>query len=368
MATDRRRARCQERLRRIAGSRLASRELRQEAMAELQHTIGVDLWCWSLADPASLLGWSGVSSPARADPRVDLLAWHLMLEQHDHAVTRYAVARAQAPVATLAHATGGDLARSTRWVRCMQPRGMGDLLVWACRDAHGCWGWLEALRADDRAPFSDQDTALLATLSEPFGRALRARAAPPATVTSAPRPPSVLVLDADLRLERWTPNAHEWLADLPGGATTESGLLPSVIYAVAGRATAPANGADLAAHALLPTASGSWAVIEGAPLHGATPQHVAVTIRAAGPTEVALRLAPIYQLTPREQQLATLSAGGLSTREIANRLYLSPYTVKDHFEAIFAKTGAHSRHELTVVLSGGMCGTIAHRVPVERAP
>lgn len=188
------------------------------------------------------------------------------------------------------------------------------------------------------------------------------------TVTSAPRPPSVLVLDADLRLERWTPNAHEWLADLPGGATTESGLLPSVIYAVAGRATAPANGADLAAHALLPTASGSWAVIEGAPLHGATPQHVAVTIRAAEPTEVALRLAPIYQLTPREQQLATLSAGGLSTREIANRLYLSPYTVKDHFKAIFAKTGAHSRHELTVVLSGGMCGTIAHRAPVERAP
>ena len=344
-------------------------------MAQLQDTIGVDLWCWSLADPASLLGWSGVSSPAGADSRVDLLAWNLLLEQHDQAVTRHAVARAQAPVATLAHATGGHLARSTRWVRCLQPRGMGDLLVWACRDAHGCWGWLEALRADDRPPFSNQDAALLATLSEPFGRALRARAASPAILTrahpppSVPLPPSVLVLDGGLRLASWTPSVHEWLADLPGGATTESGLLPSVIYAVAGRATAPGNGADRAAHALLPTATGSWAVIQGAPLHGAVPQHVAVTIRAAEPSEVAQRLAPIYQLTPREQQLAMLAAGGLSTREIANRLHLSPYTVKDHFKAIFAKTDAHSRHELTVVLSGRTCATTtAHRVPVERAP
>jgi DNA-binding CsgD family transcriptional regulator len=287
-----------------------------------------------------------------------------LLEQHDNAVTRYAVARAETPVARLAHVTGGELARNDRWARCVQPRGMGDLLVWACRDAHGCWGWLEALRADDRAPFSDQDAALLATLSEPFGRALRYRAAPPATLSSAPRPPSVLVLDGELRLASWSPTTHEWLTDLPGGATTESGLLPSVIYSVAGRATAPANAADLAAHAVLPTVAGSWAVVEGAPLHGAPPDRVAVTIRDAEPTEVAFRLAPTYQLTAREQQLATLAAGGLSTHEIANRLYLSPYTVKDHFKAIFTKTGTHSRRELTVMLAGGTRGTTA---PVKRA-
>jgi DNA-binding CsgD family transcriptional regulator len=358
MVTDRRRARCQERLRRIAESRLPARELREEAMAELQQTIGIDLWCWSLGDPASLLGCSGVSSPAAAHPRIELLPWQLALEQHDHAITRHGVARAPVPVATLAHVTGGELARNARWARCVQPLGMGDLLVWACRDAHGCWGWLEGLRADDCAPFSHQDTTLLAALSEPFGRGLRYRAAPAAAAAGAPRPPGVLVLDLDLRLASWTPSTHQWLVDLPGGAATEGGLLPSVIYAVAGRATAPAD-ADLAAHALLPTLTGSWAVVEGAPLHGAPSDRVAVTIRAAAPTEVALRLARIYQLTARESQLATLAAGGLSTREIAHRLYLSPYTVKDHFKAIFAKTGVHSRRELAVMLAGG-----AHRTTV----
>lgn len=348
----------------MAGSQLASRELREEAVAELQNTIGIDLWCWSLADPASLLGWSGVSSPASADPRTELLPWHLVLEQHDHAVTRHAVARARAPVATLAHVTSSELARNARWASCLQPRGMGDLLVWACRDTHGCWGWLEALRAEDRAPFSDQDTTLLATMSETFGRALRYRAAPSPSAGGAPRPPGVLVLDADLRLASWTPSTHEWLADLPGGATTESSLLPSVIYAVAGRATAPAD-VDLAAHALLPTVTGSWAVVEGAPLHGAAPDRVAVTIRAAEPTEVALRLARIYQLTARERELATLAAGGLTTREIANRLSLSPYTVKDHFKAIFAKTGVHSRRELALMLAHGARGTTAPGVSVE---
>jgi DNA-binding NarL/FixJ family response regulator len=337
----------------MAASRLSSRELREEAMAELKEAIGVDLWCWSLADPVSLLPLSGVSSPASADPHAELVPWQLVLEQHDHAATRPGVAVASEPVATLAQATGGDLRRSTRWVRCVQPRGMGDVLVWACRDAHGCWGWLEAIRADDRKAFGEEDRSLLAALSEPFGRALRCRAARSAAAASATPSPDILVLDADLRVASWTPNAPEWLAQLPGGNATEHGLLPAVIYAVAGRATAATENAHLTAQALLPTLTGSWAIVEGLPLRGPASDRVALTIRAAEATEVAPRLARILQLTPRERQLASLAAAGLSTAQIAKSLYLSPYTVKDHFKSIFAKTGVHSRRELAITLTGG---------------
>jgi DNA-binding CsgD family transcriptional regulator len=53
-----------------------------------------------------------------------------------------------------------------------------------------------------------------------------------------------------------------------------------------------------------------------------------------------------YQLTPRQQEIALLSATGHSTNEIAKKLFISPNTVKDHQKEIFHIIGIHSRNEL----------------------
>jgi PAS domain S-box-containing protein len=53
-----------------------------------------------------------------------------------------------------------------------------------------------------------------------------------------------------------------------------------------------------------------------------------------------------YQLTPRQQEIALLSAIGNSGSEIANKLFISPNTVKDHQKEIFRIIGIHSRNEL----------------------
>src|ERR671925_2175398 len=54
----------------------------------------------------------------------------------------------------------------------------------------------------------------------------------------------------------------------------------------------------------------------------------------------------IDQLTPQELQIARLGAQGLSNREIAGQLFLSPRTVGFHLSHAFAKLGIASRAEL----------------------
>jgi DNA-binding CsgD family transcriptional regulator len=53
-----------------------------------------------------------------------------------------------------------------------------------------------------------------------------------------------------------------------------------------------------------------------------------------------------YPLSPRKQEVALLSAIGNSTSEIADKLFISPHTVKDHQKEIFRAIGIHSRNEL----------------------
>jgi DNA-binding NarL/FixJ family response regulator len=51
-------------------------------------------------------------------------------------------------------------------------------------------------------------------------------------------------------------------------------------------------------------------------------------------------------LTPREQEVMRLLAEGLSSREVAERLFISPKTVENHRSSIMSKLGLSSSHEL----------------------
>jgi DNA-binding CsgD family transcriptional regulator len=52
---------------------------------------------------------------------------------------------------------------------------------------------------------------------------------------------------------------------------------------------------------------------------------------------------PLAPLTPREHEVLQLAADGLSGRNIAERLFVSPGTVKTHFQNIYDKLGARGR-------------------------
>ncbi|GGZ51247.1 transcriptional regulator [Streptomyces inusitatus] len=78
-------------------------------------------------------------------------------------------------------------------------------------------------------------------------------------------------------------------------------------------------------------------------------------LRAAGAAEAAGVLAPVPrldELTPQQERIARLAAGGLTNREIGERLFLSPRTVGSHLYQVYPKLGISSRRQLRDVLSG----------------
>lgn len=58
--------------------------------------------------------------------------------------------------------------------------------------------------------------------------------------------------------------------------------------------------------------------------------------------------AGLDELTPREREILQLVAAGLSNLEIADRLWLSPLTVKTHVSHVLSKLGARDRVQLVV--------------------
>jgi DNA-binding NarL/FixJ family response regulator len=84
-------------------------------------------------------------------------------------------------------------------------------------------------------------------------------------------------------------------------------------------------------------------------------------LRASGETARRRDPSTLDQLTPQELHIARLVAEGLSNKEVAAQLFLSPRTIEHHLRHVFAKLGVKSRTQLArLPLGPGLVVVIGH--------
>jgi DNA-binding CsgD family transcriptional regulator len=76
-------------------------------------------------------------------------------------------------------------------------------------------------------------------------------------------------------------------------------------------------------------------------------------------TTLLERFASAHRLSPRERDLFTMALKGCDNRAIATQLFLSPGTVKNYKQRLYAKLGVRSEREMYPLLIGLLAGSDA---------
>jgi DNA-binding NarL/FixJ family response regulator len=86
-------------------------------------------------------------------------------------------------------------------------------------------------------------------------------------------------------------------------------------------------------------------------------------LRASGESARKRDPSAVEGLTSQELRISELVVAGLSNKEIAAQLFLSPRTIDAHLRSVFAKLGVTSRTQLAQHLSDPSHSTAEARAP-----
>jgi DNA-binding CsgD family transcriptional regulator len=321
--------------------------LLDETVRVLRKTIRYEAGCWHALDPSTLIetSYKAINLPIENPLAAEIEYLH---EDYNQFAT---LARSPRHSGILSMATAGAPERSLRYREVIRPFGLDGELRAAFVSDGMAWGSICLLRDRSSRDFSADDVAFLEEVSEHVGRGIRTalllREAS-ANLRDA-EGPGLVLLDERQRLDAMTPSAEQLLQELADGSSGEpiERRLPYIVHAVAAKArrAGRSNGAEAPARAQVRTRSGQWLALHGC-LLGGEQNRISVIVERAKPHGLAPAIADAYGLTGREREVMQYLLQGFSTKQIASNLCISPYTVQEHFSAIFDKVGVRSRREL----------------------
>lgn len=261
------------------------------------------------------------------------------------------MARRSMPAIAASHLPDGP-SSSVRMRRLIGPHGYGDELRMLARANGETWGSVSLFRSDDRGPFARDEIRMLASISVPVARGLRAglvsSAAAAGLAPSSEGGPTVLIVDCHGEIRHRT----EGSADVLDAFSEEPNRSPAhgMIQSLVSHAQEFARGAtDTEARLRFRSPSGRWLMAQASVLAGPDDQptgEVVITIDDLRPPDLLRLLAGVWGLTEREREVVDVVLRGVSTAGIASSLSMSNYTVQDHLKSIFDKAGVRSRREL----------------------
>jgi DNA-binding CsgD family transcriptional regulator len=320
--------------------------IKDRVLPRLRQAVPFDAAFWALVDPTTLLF---TQAHQEAIPG-ETIPYFIHNEFVDEDVNKWTtLARDGLGVRTLAAATRGEMEESARYRDIFRPLGFGDELRAVLRLRSTCWGYL-CLHREAGATFSADEVRYVRRLAPFLAEGIRTGLLSASIeLQDAADGPGLVVVARDGSVASTTEAGERWLEELGYGGTARTGL-PSEIHALAAKLRA----AD-ATERRLPTLtvrapSGRWAVLHASRLPMAELDAIAVIIEQPSPSALAPVLMLAYGLTSQERAVTRLVCRGCSTRELADRLHITPNTVQDHLKSIFDKTGVSSRRELVATI------------------
>lgn len=245
---------------------------------------------------------------------------------------------------------------STRFSDVLRSQGLGRELNTVLHSPEGLWGDLCLLRESAAPEFSDPEIRFMWRIAPHVTRGMRAAYTLHAAMiaeaqaeTPDPRQasPGVVVLDGRGRIVVRNPAATAQMEDL-ADVGLPTGPLPYVVHSAARMVHLRPHDATLRARGR----SGVWYSLRASRTEpdAAGQSSSIVTIEPVRPREIAPILGRVYGLTPREREIVALTARGESTKSMAARLGLSPYTVQEHLGRACEKVGVRGRRALVARL------------------
>jgi DNA-binding CsgD family transcriptional regulator len=331
-----------ERLSLLCGRALDLESFRLEAERILRPVLRDDGACWLTTDPQSLLPTTHTVGPISPEAKARELIYEFKVRDFNQIPGLLGGRIA----AGLDEATGGHVERSPTFRDVLEPEGMSDELRTVLTVDGSCWGGIALYRRRGRPGFEPAHADVMRAASPYLAEGVRRALVLGGRETTGHTEPGMILLDRNNRIETMNAPARALLDRLRFVGTDP----PEVVHSLANRTRLAAAdaGAGLA-RLRAPTASG-WLTLHGSVLEDDDAGRIAIVIEPARDADLLPLALDAYGLSEREGEVAALVARRLSAPQIARKLFLSPWTVKDHLKSIFEKVGVSNQAELAAAI------------------